>query len=377
MYQIDQKKRNDSEFLSFVYKNSKFTISMVSKSLGLTYPTSKRLVDDFVEEGVILIGEKESLLNGRASATFSLNLNKFYSIGVHLELNKISFILTDVFGDIKKESTILNVFYKNEDSLEFIKGLFTQFYSSIDEETRKKILGIGISFPGIVDYENLAIINSVNLELKNVQLGKIFKEFNENIYLENDANSCIYSEKLLGQSKELENFVAISIGSGIGAGVYLGGNLYHGENYLAGEFGHINIDYNGKSCNCGNKGCWELYVSESGIKEELQKIEGQDLEILFDKNKNSKFIENYIKIFSIGLKNIIFSFDIKHILVSGKLAKYVEKYKNEIVEEVELNEYLKECNLKLYCSKLNGKSSVLGAALIPVSNYFNLIKKEL
>ncbi|MGL5797866.1 MAG: hypothetical protein ACRCYT_06625, partial [Cetobacterium sp.] len=117
MYQIDQKKRNDLEFLNFIYKNNKFNISMVSKTLGLTYPTSKRLVDDFIEEGLILVGEKELITTGRASSTFSLNSNKFYSVGVQVELNKISFILIDIFGIIKKESTILNISYENKNIL--------------------------------------------------------------------------------------------------------------------------------------------------------------------------------------------------------------------------------------------------------------------
>ncbi|MGL4977077.1 MAG: ROK family protein, partial [Cetobacterium sp.] len=374
---IDQKKRNDLEFLNFIYKNNKFNISMVSKTLGLTYPTSKRLVDDFIEEGLILVGEKELITTGRASSTFSLNSNKFYSVGVQVELNKISFILIDIFGIIKKESTILNISYENKNILKEIEELFSEFYNSIDEVILKKILGIGISFPGIVDNQKLIVINSVNLKFKNVDLGIVFKKFHQNIYLENDANACLYSEKIIGKSQDYENFVVISMGSGMGAGVYLNGKLHRGNRKLSGEFGHVSIDYKGKSCQCGNKGCWELYVSERGIEEELKKIKDLEMDILFNKEQKPDFVQEYIKLFSIGLKNIIFSFDIQNVLISGKISKYIEKYKNEIVEEVQKNEYLKGYNLNLVFSSLNHKSSSLGAALIPVSEYFNLIKKEL
>ncbi|MGL6023541.1 MAG: ROK family protein [Cetobacterium sp.] len=377
MYQIDQKKRNDLEFLNFIYKNNKFNISMVSKTLGLTYPTSKRLVDDFIEEGLILVGEKELITTGRASSTFSLNSNKFYSVGVHIELNKISFILIDIFGVIKKESTILNISYDNQNILKDIEELFSEFYNSIDEVMLKKILGIGISFPGIVDDQKLIVINSVNLKFRNVDLGIILKKFHQNVYLENDANACIYSEKIIGKSQEYENFAVISMGSGMGAGVYLNGKLHRGNRNFSGEFGHVSIDYKGKLCRCGNRGCWELYVSERGIDDELKKIENSEMEVLFDRDQKPDFVEEYIKLFSIGLKNIIFSFDIQNILISGKISKYIEKYKEEIVEEVQKNQYLKEYDLNLIFSSLNHKSSSLGAALIPVSEYFNLVKKEL
>lgn len=370
MYQIDHKNKNNLDFLRFLYKNKKISISKTSKSLDLTYPTVKRLVDDFIEEGIILTGEKEALSTGRSAFTFNLNLNKFYSIGVHFELNKMSFILIDILGDIKKESTILNISYKKSDFSKNLINIFREFYNSIDNTIKLKILGIGISFPGIVDSENSLIINSINLELKNFNLGKIFKEFHNNIFIENDANACIYSENIIGKGTEFKDFAVISIGSGIGAGLYLKENIYHGNKYLSGEFGHVSIDYNGKICNCGNRGCWELYVSETAIESEFKDL---DLESIFDKNKNPEFIENYIKFFSIGLKNIILSFDIKNIIISGNVSKYIEKYKENIILEVQKNQYLNDYKLNLLFSDMNRKSSVLGAALIPVSNYFNLV----
>ncbi|MGL5544540.1 MAG: ROK family protein [Cetobacterium sp.] len=370
MYQIEHKNKNNLDFLNFLYKNKKISISKTSKDLDLTYPTVKRLVDDFIEEGIILTGEKEALSTGRSAFTFNLNLNKFYSIGVHFELNKMNFILIDILGDIKKESTILNISYKDTNFLKNLIDIFREFYNSIDKTTKLKILGIGISFPGIVDSESLFIIDSINLELRNLNLGIAFKEFHDNIFLENDANACVYSENIIGKGTELKDFAVISIGSGMGAGLYLKEKLYHGNKYLSGEFGHVTIDYNGKVCNCGNRGCWELYVSETAIESEFKNL---NLENIFDQNKNPEFVQNYIKFFSIGLKNIIFSFDIKNIIISGDVSKYIEKYRDDIILEVQKNQYLRNYELNLLFSDMNRKSSVLGAALIPVSNYFNLV----
>lgn len=373
MYQVKQKKKNNEEFLTFLYKNPSFTISQAGKILGLTYPTTKRIVDDFLEEELLIQNNNISNTVGRSSASFSLNKEKFYSVGVQIELKKISFILIDIFGNVIKENSVLNVEYTNDNFGKIIHGLFFDFYSSIEEKVRDKILGVGISFPGIVDDKEEKILNAVNLNLKDFPLGEIFQEFHENIYLENDANACIYSEKIIGKGKNFKNFVVISIGSGIGAGVYINSRLHKGEHHLSGEFGHISIDYLGKQCKCGNKGCWELYVSENAISDYQEKMQDRNLENLFDSNKNRDFIDEYIKIFSIGLKNILFAVDVNNIIISGNMSKYLSDYKDEISYNIKSNSFFKEYQLELLFSDLNNRSSVLGAALIPVSNYFNLV----
>jgi predicted NBD/HSP70 family sugar kinase len=376
MYQIEQKKKNDLDFLNFIYKNKNFTISQVSKALNLTYPTSKRLVDDFLKQEIILQSNESTHTFGRASASFFLNTKHFYSIGIQIEFKKISFILIDLLGKIKKEKTVLNLIFSNNSFNQTLSLLFDEFFSEIEEDIKEKIIGIGISFPGIVNGKDLKILDGINLNLKNINLNDIFKKYNKNVYLENDANACVYSEKILGKALDYENFVVISIGSGIGAGVYINSKLHHGNNNLCGEFGHISIDYSGKLCNCGNKGCWELYVSEIATEEELNRVSTKELSFIFDKEQNKEFVEKYINFFSIGLSNILLTFDINNIIISGNLAKYIEKYQQDILKNIQKNIFFKNYPLNILCSNLNERSSILGAALIPVSNYFNLVNLD-
>ncbi|MCF2627958.1 ROK family protein [Fusobacterium mortiferum] len=240
---------------------------------------------------------------GRSSVSFLVNTDKFYSIGIQIELKKISFILIDLLGRIKKERTILNLEYNNNTFSQILSSLFNEFFNEIDKEIKDKILGIGISFPGIVDRKKLKILDGINLNLKNIDLNDIFKKYDLNVYLENDANACIYSEKILGKAQKDENFVVISIGSGIGAGVY-------------------------------------------------------------------------INFFSIGLSNILLTFDINNIIISGNLAKYIEKYQQDILKNIQKNIFFKNYPLNILCSNLNERSSILGAALIPISDFFNLVNSD-
>ena len=371
MYQLKEKQKNDLEFLNYIYKNKKFTISEVSKSLNITYPTAKRLIEDYIRKNLVYQSNDFFSTNGRSSIIFSTINNCFYSIGIEIELRKIIFILIDIYGKIIKEKIILNIEFSKENFKYILKQYLNEFYLELEEDIKNKILGIGISVPGITSENNFKISNAINLGLKDLNLINTIKEYNKNIFIENDANSCIYSEKIIGLGKEFKNFIVISIGSGIGTGIYINSQIYRGKNQMAGEFGHMTIDIYGKKCKCGNVGCWELYVSESAISKKFKNIIPIDLKEIFNEEKNLKFIEEYIYYFSLGLKNIILALDINNIIISGTISKYINK--NKIEEKIRENVFLKDSYFNIQCSNLNERSSILGAALIPISKYFNLV----
>ena len=130
--------------------------------------------------------------------------------------------------------------------------------------------------------------------------------------LTNDANAAALGEKYFGVAKNMDNFIVITLGTGLGSGIFSGGKLVYGHDGFAGEMGHISIDYDGRVCKCGNIGCLEAYVSASGIKktigilcekypqdEFLKKInstaiDGELLDQEFDNgNRMAKEIYNY------------------------------------------------------------------------------------
>ena len=84
--------------------------------------------------------------------------------------------------------------------------------------------------------------------------------------MENDANCAALAEYYAGAGKGSKRFVTITLGTGMGAGILHNGKIYHGANGMAGEVGHMSIDYHGVPCPCGRRGCWERYASASALK---------------------------------------------------------------------------------------------------------------
>jgi glucokinase len=135
-----------------------------------------------------------------------------------------------------------------------------------------KFLGAGIGVPGIIDMQTGMLRKSANLpgwedypvraEIER-RLG--FQKNAARVVLENDANVAALGEQWLGAARGVPNVAVVTLGTGIGGGIVLGGKIWHGMNGMAGEFGHVTVEPEGRPCGCGNHGCAEQYASATAI----------------------------------------------------------------------------------------------------------------
>jgi glucokinase len=130
-----------------------------------------------------------------------------------------------------------------------------------------KLLGAGIGIPGIIDLQTGMVRKSANLpgwEDYPVR-AEIERRLGAYVVLENDANVAALGEQWLGAARDVANMAVVTLGTGIGGGIVLGGKIWHGMNGMAGEFGHVTIEPEGHPCGCGNRGCAEQYASAGAI----------------------------------------------------------------------------------------------------------------
>jgi glucokinase len=142
-----------------------------------------------------------------------------------------------------------------EKSMQFLKG-------------QVELRGVGIGAPN-GNYYNGSIENAVNLNWRGIVpvVEKMKKYYpGLTIALTNDANAAAIGEMVFGGAKNMKDFVVITLGTGLGSGLVVGGTLVYGHDGFAGELGHVNVMLNGRDCGCGRKGCLEAYASASGIR---------------------------------------------------------------------------------------------------------------
>lgn len=139
--------------------------------------------------------------------------------------------------------------------------------------TRDEVAGIGIGSPGPLDRKEGMVINTPNLGWRNFPLRDLIaNQVGLPAVLDNDANCATYGEWWLGAGREVDTLVGFTLGTGIGGGIVLNGEIYHGISDVAGEIGHMTIDSTGRKCKCGNYGCLEAYASGPAIA--LRAVEG-------------------------------------------------------------------------------------------------------
>lgn len=166
------------------------------------------------------------------------------------------------------------------------EDLFNRIFIKFDEVKKDlkfdfDLLGIGIGAPN-ANYYKKTIEFPPNLNWGYVEVEKLIRKFyTQPVAITNDANAAAIGEMLYGAAKGMNDFIVITLGTGLGSGIVVNGNLVYGHDGFAGEIGHTIYDPNGRQCGCGRKGCLETYVSGPGIKRTV-------LELLARSNISSK-----------------------------------------------------------------------------------------
>jgi glucokinase len=141
----------------------------------------------------------------------------------------------------------------------------------VHHEFGQDLVGIGLGIPGIYDYQRETVVLAEHLEWTHVELAKMIRErLNLNVYVVNRANAAALGEKWYGAGRGCDDLVFINIGSGIKAGLIIGGSLFLGTNGAAGEIGHMTIALDGPPCVCGKRGCLEALASTRAIVERVK-----------------------------------------------------------------------------------------------------------
>lgn len=128
------------------------------------------------------------------------------------------------------------------------------------------VAGVGVCCPGTIDGENGTVVFAGNLNLKNYPLKKLLEEkLNIPVKICNDANAAAFGEAKFGAGKGYSDSVMITLGTGVGGGIVIGGKLFEGNKSAGAEIGHMVIERGGNACTCGRRGCFEAYCSARAL----------------------------------------------------------------------------------------------------------------
>ena len=251
------------------------------------------------------------------------------------------------------------------------------------------VLSIGIGTPGSVNKDYGVIEYANNLGFDNVPAKDILQsQFDKPIYIENDANCAALGEAIAGAGDGVEDFIAVTLGTGVGTGIVVNGKILNGCNDAAGEMGHMVIVADGEQCTCGRKGCWEAYSSATALirdtktemlsnkDSKMWELVGGDIEKVngrtsFDAMRagdesGKKVVDNYIHYLGIGLTNLVNIFQPKVLCVGGGIGCEKENLLEPVRKIIAAERYSVHTmeQTRLCSARLGNDAGVIGAALL-------------
>lgn len=251
------------------------------------------------------------------------------------------------------------------------------------------VLSVGVGTPGSVNKETGYIEFANNLDFDQVPAKAMLEaRIGKTVYLDNDANCAALGEAVAGVGKGVGNFVAVTLGTGVGSGIIINGKIVGGVNYAAGEMGHMVIVVNGEPCNCGRKGCWEQYSSATALirqtkaamlenKDSImwQLVNGNidatsgrtsfDAMRLGDKTA-AEVVDNYIYYLSVGISNIINALQPEIVCIGGGIGhegKYLLDPLNKYIDAQRYSIHAQK-QTKILSAELGNDAGIFGAALL-------------
>ena len=275
-----------------------------------------------------------------------------------------------------------------------VRRVATMVKDAIDETiatqggSRSDVLGVGIGSPGPLNRERGLVLKTPNLGWTNLPLRDLVSEaVGLPATLDNDANCATYGEWWLGAGQGVDHLVGITLGTGIGGGIVLDGEIVHGASDAAGEIGHMTIEFTGRKCKCGNYGCLEAYCSgpniaarareglEAGYESVLTELVGGQLDritaatvyeacVLNDPYANEVMAET-AKILWAGLANIINILNPQAIVIAGGVTRAGEHLFAPLRSEVRRRAFRSAYDAcKILPAALPETAGMIGAAAV-------------
>jgi predicted NBD/HSP70 family sugar kinase/predicted transcriptional regulator len=363
---IEVKKMNRNIIYNFLYKHEPISIQEIAYTLNMSLPTVTQNINDLHERGLVIETGLFESTGGRKAKAIAYNSVAGYAVGLDITRNHVGIVLIDLSGKVIKNERRQ---YPFVNSKEYFKGVgdLVQYFIDYCKIDNSNILGVGIALPAILSSDSKTVSYAEVIDFKGGSV-KAFSEFIPyHCTLSNDANAAGFAE-MWGEETE-ENVAYLSLNNSVGGSIIIGKNIYTGQNQRGGEFGHMTIIPQGRTCYCGQKGCVDAYCSAKILSDSTNGSIVDFYRLLkLNREPQMSIWKEYVSHLAIAINNLRMLFDCK-VILGGYAGAYMDEYIDQLRDLVskyntfEVNgNYLSVCKYKL-------ETSAVGAALLHVEHF--------
>ncbi len=365
---MEVKRQNRANTLRCLLRCERISQPELAQKLNLSWPTVLQNVKELTAAGLVQeVGAYRST-GGRKAKAYAPVLDARLAAGLDITQNHIGLVLVDLSGEVLRYTRKKRAFALTEEYLQDAGALLEAF---LTEQERKKLLGVGISLPGIVSKDGSRLLYSHALDIYDIETSRFSRFLPYPCSFVNDANAAALAE--LWRSPETEDLVYLSLSNTVGGAVISGGKLYTGKNLRSAEFGHTTLVPKGRRCYCGKEGCLDSYVSAKILADHAEGSLASFFERLREGDAALQAVwTEYLGMLAVAMNNLRMSFDCD-VIAGGYVGAYLEEFGAPLRQMLAQRNtfepdgsYWRDCTFKL-------EASAVGAALMQVEAFLQQI----
>jgi N-acetylglucosamine repressor len=340
------KDHNSRLILRAIYEYDEISRADLARLTRLTRTTVSDVVANLIERELVEeIGHGTSS-GGRMPILLRVIDDSRHLIGVNIQDNEVAGAAINLRGVIRQR--VCRPLRRSD--AEHVLALIYEVIDELVASAPSLWLGIGISTPGLMDTSEEVVRRAVNFGWQDLHLKALIQSrYHLPVYMGNLAHMAALAESTFGGGQTRKNLVVIHIGQGIGAGIILQGELFHGDAYGAGEIGHAVVVENGQLCNCGNYGCLETVAGSRAIVRRVQELACVDHDIadmpaiefeqvVRDFHAGEPTVEQAIeeagRYLGIAVAQLISILNVERIVITGPLARFGHRLRDVVAREM-------------------------------------------
>jgi len=388
------KEQNRDLVLKILFESVRISRAEIARMTGLTRTTVSEIVADLIAGGLVNEVGTGVSIGGKSPILLSLVEDSRLMIGLDLAYNEFRGAVVDLRGQIRHLVSMPINDYNGERGLDATFKIIDQLVG----QHERAIIGIGVGAPGLVNSREGIVVNAVNLEWQNLPLAQILRErYHLPVTVLNDCQAAAMGEFIFGGNEPASrNMVVVRVGHGIGAGVIIDGNVFHGDSGGAGEIGHVVMARSGGiPCRCGKSGCLETLASARAVVQRTERLIQKGIKTSLVPGPAGLTQEQVVEAYQAGdelaiqvvneagyylglaISSLVSTLNIQRIILMGEMTRFGQTWLEVVrrtMEETTLTRLAQDTCIQI--GALRDNDVILGASAQLSGNYALLMKSS-
>jgi predicted NBD/HSP70 family sugar kinase len=367
---MEVKKINRNAIYKFLYKHDPISIQEIAYTLNLSLPTVTQNIKELQERNLITETGLFESTGGRKAKAIAYNGVAKYAIGLDITRNHVGIVIIDLSCKVIKNIRKQYPFINSKEYFEGVGNLVKHFVDDCKVDS-SKILGVGIALPAILSYDKQKVEYATVIDFNGGSVNSFSEFIPYPCILSNDANAAGFAE--LWGEENIQNVVYLSLNNSVGGSVIIGKNICSGQNQRCGEFGHMTIVPNGRTCYCGQKGCVDVYCSAKVLSDSTNGNMAEFFRLLRLNSEPQKALwEEYLTHLAVTINNLRMVYDC-NVILGGYAGAYMDEYIDYLRELVSGRNTFEVDGSYLHVCKYKLETTAVGAALQHIESFINSI----